>query len=83
MHYKDGTPARIGDVVKLAPEAEKGYGEKFVGLLTHANPGTMQCNGQVLPSIRWVDNPADGRRVMLPAATWNTTVTIGDLLKVA
>jgi hypothetical protein len=40
-HYKDGTPAQAGDIVK-----GQGYNTKheIIGVVLYVNPGTEQCN---------------------------------------
>jgi hypothetical protein len=45
MHYKNGTPAKIGDKVLVTPS----YGSSFTGIVAEANPGSTACNLQVIP----------------------------------
>lgn len=65
MHYKDGTPAQIGDVVK-----GKGYNVKdkdgklkeIIGTVVGLTPGSQSCNIQVahvimVPMDNGVPNP--------------------------
>lgn len=44
-HYRDGTPARAGDIVKGVPYNTGG--REVVGVLTYFNPGASACNCRV------------------------------------
>jgi hypothetical protein len=48
MHYKDGTEAKLGDVVK-----GEGYNVKgvIVGTVVHLTPGSEACNIQIVHPI--------------------------------
>lgn len=45
-HYKDGTPAQIGDIVKGTVYNE-GRGQPVVGTMVSITPGTDSCNCSV------------------------------------
>lgn len=47
MHYKDGTPAKVGDYVK-----GPGYGAKaIVGQVQSVTPGSASCNASVAHTV--------------------------------
>jgi hypothetical protein len=48
MHYKDGTPANLGDVVR-----GKGYNVKYEiqGVVVNLNPGEETCNISVAHAV--------------------------------
>lgn len=46
MHYKDGTEAKVGDVVKGVPYNQGG--KVVVGTITQLTAGTNACNLQLL-----------------------------------
>lgn len=45
-HYRDGTPAKHGDLV-IHTDAH-GFGTEKVGVVTEVTPGSDSCNAQVL-----------------------------------
>lgn len=45
MHYKNGTPAKIGDKILVTPS----WGNPFTGIVIDANAGAETCNLQVVP----------------------------------
>jgi hypothetical protein len=55
MHYKNGREAKVGDKVLV----NDNYNWPYTGLLISASPGSMSCNGQVVPL------PASGRCVTI------------------
>jgi len=91
-HYKDGTPAKVGDVVR-----GKGYNVKgpdgqlkeITGVVVHINPGSESCNLQVefveisrMPDgFSWPDLKLfrlwEGVRIMNDAGGGHSIVTRG------
>ncbi|HEV1992493.1 MAG TPA: hypothetical protein VGR34_06480 [Candidatus Dormibacteraeota bacterium] len=49
-HYKDGSPAKVGDLVHSVPPYPTA--PRLLGVLVSINPGTETCNGGVLPFAR-------------------------------
>lgn len=53
MHYKDGTEAVVGDVVKYT--SQRGAGQKAdSGVLVQVHPAQSTCNG-ILATVRFAD----------------------------
>jgi hypothetical protein len=76
-HYKDGTPARVGDLI-LKEEAHASS-MLVVGILAQITPGSTTCNGQVLP----IAQKAKTGGTWLPMATGNLwSVTLSDCAKI-
>lgn len=83
MHYKDGTPANIGDVLKT-PEGR-------IGTVVHIMPGCESCNAQVAAvkvstpekvyyhaAVTAINNPGDLKFAWVEVLT----VTLGECEKV-
>ncbi|HXM32264.1 MAG TPA: hypothetical protein VN921_01330 [Chthoniobacterales bacterium] len=49
-HYKDGSPAKVGDLVHVIPPYAGTT--RTLGILISINPGTETCNGGVLALAR-------------------------------
>lgn len=78
MHYADGTPAKVGDVVKGKGDG----GATDVGVVCKLSPGSTSCNMEVR---RWASILEDGgTRVVLPHHdAYGCTRTVSDFLKIA
>ena len=77
MHYKDGTGAKVGDIVH-----GKGYGSKtHIGVVLELQPAAQSCN-MTLGRIATIYGD-EGARVVTPHACDTTTATVGDYLKLA
>jgi hypothetical protein len=77
MHFKDGTPANIGDIVKV-----KDYGSTLIGVLVRKSAGSSTCNGSVDVIVKIDDG--DGTRVVTHAKyATPQTVTLGECEKIA
>lgn len=48
MHYKDGTPARAGDLV-MRTEMFGTSGNQTIGILSGATSQSTTCNGHIIP----------------------------------
>jgi hypothetical protein len=58
VHYKDGTPAKLGDVIKRVE------GDVItIGQLKSASASSETCNGLMIPAIRVTERVGIGRSV--------------------
>jgi len=73
MHYKDGSEAKVGDVVKF-PRWKSGGNVPDAGTLTHITPGSQSCNGQVYRVRFHYPEPTEQPLV----DTQNHCVTLGE-----
>jgi hypothetical protein len=86
MHYKDGTPARVGDIIKVTYEEKDGdevvNRSTRIGQLVRANAQPSgSCGGAMLPLI--VVNEGRFGRSVSPTYPSDWCVTIQDCEKVA
>jgi hypothetical protein len=52
MHYKDGTPAKAGDLVLNTTLYGGDGGRQVIGVLTSGTAGSTTCNGNICPVAR-------------------------------
>lgn len=77
MHYANGQPAKLGDLVVLRKKPEYKQGTEIIGTLINGNAGST-CNGLQPFAQRFVSEL--GVSVWLPVpAQFPTCVTIGEL----
>lgn len=82
MHYADGTPASIGDVVH-APIKEGMFGNEVIGILVHGTPAAGTCNAQLQVVARRVVSP-HGKSAWQPfTLQYDQCVTIGECNKIS
>lgn len=83
MHYKNGQPAKAGDLViqqELYGTEPNVVGAELVGVLTGANPGSTTCNGTVTPLARRVKSALGWGHWVHVAASTDFTVTLSNCL---
>lgn len=68
-HYRNGTKAKIGDVVKV--NSEHNVNSTFIGPVTHIYEGTDTCNLLLAAPLQVTE--ADGSRIITTgsSATFN------------
>jgi hypothetical protein len=81
MHYKDGTEAKVGDLVKFPFSKHAADGTATpgtrIGKLVRAQPGGTTCNGTVA-DVRFA-LPEGSQPWESPCMDiWQSSVTIGD-----
>ena len=64
MHYADGTPAKLGDLVRHSLK-EGSSGTEVMGILVSATSTSDTCNGQLDPVARRIISSA-GKTGWLP-----------------
>lgn len=64
-HYSDGTPAKVGDIVKGPSD-----GKTLVGVVHRVTPGSDTCNMQVTSGLFVIEEGE--RRIVLPTAPGQT-----------
>lgn len=81
MHYKDGTPAKIGDVVKGPhPNGPDDSGRTIIGTVIAAYPGADSCNINVQSAMTVLQ--LEGLRTIMPGEAYALTCTAGKFEKV-
>lgn len=86
MHYKDGTPAKLGDLIKRETDTKDAAGELIgrataVGILSFASAGSATCNGRI-HLVAKISEGKDLGRVTVQASG-EEYVTIGECEKLA
>lgn len=89
MHYKDGTPAKRGDIVKCVHTHTSGTGDNadsitrtIIGQLVECQAGSTSCNGNVRTAAIVIESDKHGRSVQA-GFPHTECVTIGQCEKVA
>ncbi len=81
MHYRDGTPAKIGDIVACVNGGENPDKEprKHIGVVTQLTPGGTSCNGQLTPFVQVIR--AGEVCLVATAVGYGVCFTVGDATK--